>query len=101
MRFIGNKEKLAPIIYDLLQKLGLVKAENQSFFDVFSGSVSVGKFFRYKGFKVYGSDMLYFSYCLQKAYLEYGIPTFEKLLPLIEKQSLQNPTFLTPLMKRC
>ncbi|MDL0103508.1 DNA adenine methylase [Campylobacter felis] len=93
MRFIGNKEKLAPIIYDFLQKLGLVKAENQSFFDVFSGSVSVGKFFRHKGFKVYGSDMLYFSYCLQKAYLEYGIPTFEKLLPLIEKQSLQSRTF--------
>ena len=34
MRFIGNKGKIIPIIYDLLQKLGLVKAENQSFFDV-------------------------------------------------------------------
>ncbi|EAJ0468626.1 adenine methyltransferase [Campylobacter upsaliensis] len=93
MRFIGNKEKLAPIIYDFLQKLELIKTQKQSFFDVFSGSVSVGKFFRQKGFKVYSSDILYFSYCLQKAYLEYGIPTFEKLLPLLEKQSLQSRTF--------
>lgn len=93
MRFIGNKEKLAPIIYDFLQKLRLIKAENQSFFDVFSGSVSVGKFFRHKGFKVYSSDMLYFSYCLQKAFLEYKSPSFKKLL--LEKQSLQNPTFFS------
>ncbi|EIP2875232.1 DNA adenine methylase [Campylobacter upsaliensis] len=87
MRFIGNKEKLAPIIYDFLQKLELIKTQKQSFFDVFSGSVSVGKFFRQKGFKVYSSDILYFSYCLQKAYLEYKSPSFKKLL--LEKQSLQ------------
>ncbi|EFT0415130.1 adenine methyltransferase [Campylobacter upsaliensis] len=100
MRFIGNKEKLAPIIYDFLQKLELIKTQKQSFFDVFSGSVSMGKFFRQKGFKVYSSDILYFSYCLQKAYLEYGIPTFEKLLPLLEKQSLQSRTFFnTPYEK--
>ncbi|EAI8783739.1 adenine methyltransferase, partial [Campylobacter upsaliensis] len=98
MRFIGNKEKLAPIIYDFLQKLRLIKAEKQSFFDVFSGSVSVGKFFRQKGFKVYSSDMLYFSYVLQKAYLEYKSPSFKKLL--LEKQSLQSRTFFnTPYEK--
>lgn len=98
MRFIGNKEKLAPIIYDFLQKLELIKTQKQSFFDVFSGSVSVGKFFRHKGFKVYSSDILYFSYCLQKAYLEYKSPSFEKLL--LEKQALQSSTFFnTPYEK--
>lgn len=51
MRFIGNKEKLAPIIYDFLQKLELIKTQKQSFFDVFSGSVSMGKFFRQKVLK--------------------------------------------------
>ncbi|EAH8337044.1 adenine methyltransferase [Campylobacter upsaliensis] len=98
MRFIGNKEKLAPIIYDFLQKCGAIQKGEQSFFDVFSGSVSVGKFFRQKGFKVYSSDMLYFSYVLQKAYLEYKSPSFEKLL--LEKQALQSSTFFnTPYEK--
>ncbi|EOC4488888.1 DNA adenine methylase [Campylobacter upsaliensis] len=98
MRFIGNKEKLAPIIYDFLQKCGAIQKGEQSFFDVFSGSVSMGKFFRQKGFKVYSSDMLYFSYVLQKAYLEYESPSFEKLL--LEKQALQSSTFFnTPYEK--
>lgn len=98
MRFIGNKEKLAPIIYDFLQKCGAIQKEERSFFDVFSGSVSMGKFFRQKGFKVYSSDMLYFSYVLQKAYLEYENPDFEKLLS--QKQFLQNSTFFnTPYEK--
>ncbi|MGI0406757.1 DNA adenine methylase [Helicobacter himalayensis] len=81
MRFIGNKESLAPKIYKLLTKHKIIaNANNQSFFDMFAGSTSVGRFFKKRGFQIYSCDMLYFSYCLQKAYIENNsIPTFQTL----------------------
>lgn len=67
MRFIGNKEKLINSIYHELSSRGI---RGESFFDVFSGTANVGKFFKNKGYRVFSSDLLYFSYVLQKAYLE-------------------------------
>ena len=42
MRYIGNKESLVKIIFDIMKKHGIV---GQSIFDVFSGTANVGKFF--------------------------------------------------------
>jgi adenine-specific DNA-methyltransferase len=67
MRFIGNKEKLIDAIYYEMSSRGVC---GKSFFDVFSGTANVGKFFKKKGYKVYSSDLLYCSYVLQKAYIE-------------------------------
>ena len=53
----------------------------QTFFDFFSGTANVGKFFKSLNYKVYSSDILYFSYCLQYAYIKNNtIPKFENLL---------------------
>ncbi|WP_297192828.1 DNA adenine methylase [uncultured Campylobacter sp.] len=68
MRYIGNKEKLIPIIHKIMQKY-INLDSNMSFFDVFAGSASVGKYFKKEGFKVASCDLMYFSYCLQRAYL--------------------------------
>jgi len=85
MRFIGNKEKLVNWIYSnvLTSKVGGIL-----FFDFFSGTASVGKFFKQKGYQIVSSDLLYFSYVLQKAYIENNeYPKFELLLPKLEINS--------------
>jgi len=71
MRFIGNKENLCEKIFTELSKRGIF---GRSFFDAFAGTTSVSKFFKQKGFKIFSSDLLYFSYVLQKAYIENNAP---------------------------
>ena len=76
MRFIGSKKLL-------LEDIERVIRENvkdaESFCDIFSGTVSVGKYFKNK-YKIITNDLLYFSYCLQKAFVENNsVPKFDKL----------------------
>lgn len=79
MRFIGNKEKLLDNIYHVIEKYTDVKSG--VFCDFFSGTANVGRYFKDKGFKIISSDILYFSYILQKAYIENNTePEFTKLL---------------------
>jgi len=81
MRFIGNKEKLLDRIYETVLSTGI---QTGVFCDFFSGTSNVGRFFKEKGFKIVSSDLLYFSYVLQKAYIENnGEPEFKKLLAKI------------------
>lgn len=66
MRYIGNKENLLPQIYDIFQQKNI---QGKSFFDVFSGTANVGKYFKQLDYQVYSSDLMYFSFVLQKAYI--------------------------------
>jgi len=66
MRFIGNKENLVDKIYQIMLEKNI---SGDSFFDFFSGTTSVGRFFKQKGLQIYSSDLLYFSYVLQQAYI--------------------------------
>ncbi len=85
MRFIGNKEKLVEWIYSKIQEKEI---KGKRFFDFFAGTSNVGRFFKTKDYQVVSSDLLYFSYVLQKAYIENNeIPKFEKLLQSIKIQS--------------
>lgn len=78
MRFIGNKENLVEKIHSILISENIT---GNSLFDFFSGTASVGRYFKEKGYKIFSSDIMYFSYVLQKAYLENNTkPTFDKLL---------------------
>lgn len=82
MRFIGNKEKLLENIYQTVLSTGV---KSGIFCDFFSGTSNVGRFFKEKGFEIISSDLLYFSYVLQKAYIENnGEPKFKKLLAEIK-----------------
>ena len=76
MRYIGSKKLL-------LGDIERVIDENieyaQTFCDIFSGTACVGDYFK-KKYKVLSNDLLYFSYCIQKALIENNyVPKFEKL----------------------
>lgn len=68
MRYIGNKTKLLEWIYTVSRENGL--KEEMSVFDCFAGTGAVGEHFKSKGHKVYSSDIMYFSFILQKARIE-------------------------------
>lgn len=96
MRYIGNKEKLLDKIYAILTANNVV---GNSFFDFFSGTTNVARFYKEKGYKIYSSDVMYMSYCLQKAYIENNRePAFDKLLPTLPNDSI-NSLFAKPLDK--
>ena len=81
MRFIGNKERLVDWICSEMKNNGI---KGSIFFDYFSGTANVGKFFKQKDYQIISSDLLYFSFVLQKAYIENNEhPQFKNLLPNI------------------
>lgn len=70
--------------------------QGNSFFDFFAGTTSVGRFFKKLNYQIYSSDLMYFSYVLQKAYLTNNQElNFEKLLNTINFQS--TALFTSPL----
>ncbi|PID89631.1 MAG: DNA methyltransferase [Bacteroidia bacterium] len=78
MRYIGNKENLLPQIYEIFQQKNI---QGKSFFDVFSGTANVSKYFKKLNYQIFSSDLMYFSYVLQKAYICNNEDCqFEKLL---------------------
>lgn len=100
MRFIGNKTKLVEYIYKALQSSDLVKNQGQDtlkFYDFFAGTGSVSRFFKSKGFYVEASDILYFSYVLQKAFIEHtGEPKYDKLISSLKLDAKTNKLFVSP-----
>lgn len=66
MRFIGNKTQLLDNIKEVVDKHA---ANAHSFCDIFSGTASVARFFK-QWYEIYSNDLLYFSYCLQRATIE-------------------------------
>lgn len=93
MRYIGNKENLLNKIYQVMQSKNI---QGNSFFDFFSGTTSVSRFFKKLDYQIFSSDLLYFSYVLQKAYVSNNqVLNFEKVLNKINFQSTS--LFASPL----
>lgn len=93
MRYIGNKENVVPRIDAILTRKHVA---GESLFDFFAGTTSVGKYYKRLGYRVDTSDFMYFSYCLQKAYIENNTtPRFDRLLPELCIAPLG--LFMTPL----
>lgn len=85
MRFIGNKENIVDKIYNILSTK---KIEGESFFDFFSGTTSVSRYFKKLDYQIYSSDLMYFSFVLQQAYIVNNEePQFEKLIAEINFES--------------
>jgi adenine-specific DNA methylase len=78
MRYYGSKEKLLNFIAGAVRK---TKLNGHSLFvDLFSGTSSVGKYFKMKGYTVYANDILEFCYALSRTYIQLNSePNFEKL----------------------
>lgn len=85
MRFIGCKTQLLDNINEVITR----HAPNaKSFCDIFSGTSTVARHFK-QWYEVYSNDLLYFSYCLQRATIENDdIPTFSTLK---DKIGIDNP----------
>ncbi len=78
MRFIGCKENLLDFIETFVKQKDI---KGNVFCDLFSGTASVAKHFKKLGYKIISSDLLYFSYVLQKVYIEQNqYPKFTKLI---------------------
>lgn len=100
MRFIGNKTKLVEYIQQALNQTTLMSngsLHGIKFYDFFAGTGSVGKHFKSQGAIVEASDILYFSYVLQKAFIENtGEPKFTKLLTILGDEATSSSLLPTP-----
>jgi adenine-specific DNA-methyltransferase len=82
MRYIGSKANLLNEIESVIEPF---KSNSQVFCDLFSGTASVGRYFK-KDFQIISNDLLYFSYAIQKATIEnQSEPSYIKLKSVIGK----------------
>lgn len=65
MRYLGNKEKLTWFIEEVIEKHNI---EGEDFADLFSGTCSVGDYFKDK-YKIIANDYMYFSKIIAEAKL--------------------------------
>ena len=66
MRYIGNKTRLLPFIVQTLRRLGVKPGIAH---DAFAGTAAVGRAFKLAGWRVVSSDLMTYSYVLQRAYV--------------------------------
>jgi adenine-specific DNA-methyltransferase len=91
MRFIGCKENLLDFIETFVKEKDI---RGNVFCDLFAGTGSVAKRFKKLGYKVISSDLLYFSYVLQKVYIEQNqYPKFSKLLKRLKIDPVEEMLF--------
>jgi len=86
MRFIGSKENLIFFIERVIQEMDI---KGKIFFDIFSGTTKVAQHFKKKGYYIISNDNLYFSYILQKTYIENNtIPRFLCLTKWLKEKKI-------------
>jgi len=91
MRFIGCKENLLGFIEAFIKEKDI---KGNVFCDLFAGTTSVGKHLKKLGYKIITTDLLYFSYVLQKVYLEQNqYPKFLKLLNYLKINPVEETLF--------
>jgi len=91
MRFIGCKENLLDFIETFVKQKDI---RGNIFCDLFSGTGSVAKHFKKLGYKIISSDLLFFSYVLQKVYIEQNqYPKFAKLLKHLKIDPVEETLF--------
>ena len=79
MKYIGNKTRLLDFISESIETELSIKSG--TFCDIFSGTGSVGYFFKTKGFQIISNDFMTYSFVMQKAMIEQNQqPSFFKLI---------------------
>lgn len=66
MRYIGNKTKLLPFLRTTIAKLGIPTGVVH---DAFAGTAAVGRALKADGWSVHSSDLMTYSYVMQRAYV--------------------------------
>jgi adenine-specific DNA methylase len=78
MRYYGCKSKLLDFLSEGVAKTGI--NSGAIFCDLFSGTTTVARHFKQRGYTVYANDFLEFSYSLARAYIQNNnFPLFEGL----------------------
>ncbi len=91
MRFIGCKKNLLLFIENLITQRDI---RGEVFCDLFSGTASVGKHFKRLGYRIISTDILYFSYVLQRVYLQLNsYPKFSRLLKYLKIEHRKETLF--------
>ena len=82
MRYYGCKTKLLDFLSDGVAKTGI--NHGSVFCDLFSGTTTVARHFKQKGYTVYANDFLEFSYSLARAYIKNNShPSFSGLKKIV------------------
>jgi len=68
MNYIGSKYSLLPFLDSCISEI-TTNDSNKVFCDLFSGTATVGKYFKKKGFQIIANDIQYYSYVLCKQYI--------------------------------
>jgi adenine-specific DNA-methyltransferase len=77
MRYIGNKTRLLPFLRSAIGRLGIPPGIAH---DAFSGTAAVGRALKSDGWRVMSSDLMTYSYVMQRAYVVASrIDRFERL----------------------
>ncbi len=66
MRYIGNKTKLLPFLRSVIARVGIAPGVVH---DAFAGTAAVGRALKADGWCVHSSDLMTYSYVLQRAYV--------------------------------
>jgi adenine-specific DNA-methyltransferase len=66
MRYIGNKTKLLPFLRRAIARLGIAPGVVH---DAFAGTATVGRALKADGWRVHSSDLMTYSYVMQRAYV--------------------------------
>jgi adenine-specific DNA-methyltransferase len=77
MRYIGNKTKLLPFLKAAIARLGITPGVAH---DAFAGTAAVGRALKSDGWVVHSSDLMTYSYVMQRAYVVASrVEEFDKL----------------------
>ncbi|MFH1890998.1 MAG: DNA adenine methylase, partial [Candidatus Kuenenbacteria bacterium] len=84
MNYIGSKLSLLKFLEESIEKVA--GKNNHVFCDLFAGTGAVGSYFKEKGYSVIANDIQYYSFVLNKHYIEnHKILNFKNLIKEIPK----------------
>ncbi len=70
MNYIGSKYSILDYIDDTINDFVEQKEKNMTLCDIFSGTGTVGKYFKNKGYNIISNDIQYYSYVTAKHFIE-------------------------------
>lgn len=90
MNYIGSKLSLLEFLEESINKVA--DKNCKVFCDLFAGTGIVGAYFKRRGYTIIANDIQYYSYVLNKNYIENHTPLkflgLEKILPLLKKTEI-------------
>lgn len=85
MNYIGSKSTLLPFLENIVREV--TDGTEKIFCDLFAGTGAVGRHFKSLGLRVIANDIQYYSYALNKAYIEIDRPPeFQRVLSKLTGQ---------------